>query len=356
MQLARHFGQDFEEEFVTILEKGPSNLPQYKTARGVWEQMVRPARIELDRVLAHYAMSLIYRERETHSRVYCYDLESLDHEVQSRGSNHLAVGRLRVRSELTRNEAATSFVVIHYGGLDFYTALRKSRSAEEYEAFKRLLFDSYAAGSLADVTALVARDFGGEVYRLDDLFLEEQRRVIGIVLQDRFEDYQRAFERLADQDADVMNILGRLHYPIPGPLRAAASVCLDNRIRRDLVHLGENGNTLPRVRQLFERGHAWGYRIIPEAVSKTLADELRAVLSEINAVSDLPALAAHAARLLDAAFLLGISLDLWQEQNQLLDRYAELAAAGSLDEPLRRAFAHLAERLNISPDLLGWQP
>jgi alpha-amylase/alpha-mannosidase (GH57 family) len=356
MQLARHFAQDFEEEFVTGLEKGPSNLPQYKTARGVWEQLVRPARIELDRVLAHYAMSLIYRERETHSRVYCYDLESLDHEVQGRGSNHLAMGRLKVRSELTRNEAETSFVVIHYGGLDFYTALRKSRAAEDYEAFKRRLFDAYTAGSLADVTALVARDFGGEVYRLDDLFLEEQRRVIGIVLQDRFEDYQRAFERLADQDADVMNLLGRLHYPIPGPLRAAASVCLDGRIRREIIGLGENGNGPSRVRELFKRGLTWGYKIIPEAVCKTLADELRAVLSEINAVSDLPALAGHAARLLDATLLLGIRLDLWQEQNQLLDRYAELSAAGPLGEPLRQAFVSLAERLNISPDLLGWQP
>src|SRR5205823_6753825 len=72
LQLARHFHQDFEEEFVGLLEKAPSNVPQFQNGRGVWEQLVRPARIELERVLAHHAISLIYRPREAEPRVYRY--------------------------------------------------------------------------------------------------------------------------------------------------------------------------------------------------------------------------------------------------------------------------------------------
>jgi hypothetical protein len=60
--------------------------------------------------------------------------------------------------------------------------------------------------------------------------------------------------------------------------------------------------------------------------------------------------------LLDAAALLGIALSLWQLQNQLLDAYAQMQAADSLSQASREAFAYLAERLNISKDLLGWKP
>src|SRR5262249_51790141 len=58
MQLAKHFGRDYEEEFLAILEKAPSNLPQYKNGRGVWDQLIQPGKIDLERVLAHHAMSM----------------------------------------------------------------------------------------------------------------------------------------------------------------------------------------------------------------------------------------------------------------------------------------------------------
>jgi hypothetical protein len=91
IQLARHFGADFEEEFLRRLEQAKSNLPQYRNGRGVWEMRVRPWQIDLDRVLAHQAISLLYRPRQTQARVYCYDLEALDQEVYSRGSNQVGL-------------------------------------------------------------------------------------------------------------------------------------------------------------------------------------------------------------------------------------------------------------------------
>ena len=38
--------------------------PQYRNGRDVWERLVRPAEVDLDRVLAHSAISSIYRPRE----------------------------------------------------------------------------------------------------------------------------------------------------------------------------------------------------------------------------------------------------------------------------------------------------
>jgi alpha-amylase/alpha-mannosidase (GH57 family) len=355
IDLARLFHRDFERRFVQILKTAPSNIPAYRDGKGVWEQVVRPSTVDLDRVLAHCAMGLVYPSREGVDNPEAFEVEVLEQEVRSRGGSRMAVGRLKARSRRTWDESETAFVVIHFGGLDFHTVLRQPSSLKEYEAVKKKLLDAYQGGSLADVTAIAAREFEGKVHRLDDLFADERRRVIAIVLQDRVEDYQRTFERLSRQDDDVLHRLGRLQHPIPKSLRAAASSDLDLRLREELARLETDGG-LETVRDLFSRGKVWGYKPEASQLEAVLSEALARTLRGLDPSADLSGLVARAAVLLDAAALLGISLNLWEVQNQLLDAHARLADSCALTEPLVRVFADLATKLNLNQGLLGWRP
>ncbi len=243
-------------------------------------------------------------------------------------------------------------MVLHYGGLDFFTVLRQTRGTEEYDQFKKRLLETYRSHSLADVTTLLVKEFPGDVHRLDDLFAEEQRHVISIALQDRFRDYRSTFERLADQDQDLLNLLGQLHFPIPKPMRLAASAYLDYHLRTEIAALA-SGGTLQRIRLLYERGQSWGYQPERDVLGRKLSELLQHVLTDMNPSSDLPEAAARAGTLLDAANLLGVTVDLWQAQNRLLDACARLHAADALPPGLRELFGTLAIKLNLSPALLG---
>jgi hypothetical protein len=190
---------------------------------------------------------------------------------------------------------------------------------------------------------------------LDDLFLEEKRRIIGIVLQGRFQEYFHAFERLADQDEIVLNMLGRLNYPIPRPLKVAATTAFDQRLRHEVESL-RDGGSVACIKEILDAGKVWGYQ--PEerdALGKKLGQELRDLIGAIDTESNFPVLTGHADQLLDAAVLLGVPLDLWQTQNHLLDAYTARAAS-PMNDALKQAFLHLAGRLNINPNLLGWRP
>jgi alpha-amylase/alpha-mannosidase (GH57 family) len=355
LQLARHFHVDFEDEFVAGLAAAPSNLARFKNGKGVWEQLVRPEKIDLQRVLAHYAISTIYRQQDVPPRQYCYEVQCRDEEVRGRGNTHLAMGRLHVRSRLTSSEGEASFVVLHYGGLDFHCVLRQYESQEEYQALRKKLFDTYQLGSFAEVTQLVLHEFKAEAHKLDDLFLDEQRRIIGIVLKDRFADYQRLFERLADEDEDVLAILGRLRYPIPKALLAAASVCLDGRLQEEIARLETDGD-VSRIRLLLERGRAWGYQPEREMLRSRLGEQMQRLVDAIAASPDLPQVAERVSRLLDVAGPLDVHLDLWQAQNRLINAYGQLSSAGGLTPALREMLERLAGRLNMNPELLGWKP
>ena len=355
IHLARHFGRDLEPKFVKALKAAPSNLTQFQTGRGVWEQIIKPAVVDLDRVPAHYAISLIFPSTEGDGRPYSFDLEVLDLEVRGRGHSRLTVGRLRVRSRLTWDERECTFVVIHYGGLDFHTVLRPTATIKGYEGLKHRLLDAYKTGALAEVTSLVVREFPGPAHRVDDLFVDEQRRIIDIALRDRIADYQRTYERLTTQDDDVLAHLVQMQYPIPKPLRAAASSFLDLKLREELARL-EVGGDLSVVQSLYERGKTWGYQPERELLGKALSEALERTVDGLAAEADLPALAAHAELLLEAAALIGIPLDLWRVQNRLLDAYGPLSDAHALTEPFRDVCVQLAEKLNLGPDLLGWRP
>jgi alpha-amylase/alpha-mannosidase (GH57 family) len=356
IQLARHFKEELGDEFVAALARAPSNLPQFRDGRGVWEQLIHPWQVDLDRVVAHYAIRSLYREPEPVSQVYCFDLETLDFAIQSRGESGAAIGRLRVRLRTTCNEAEIAFVVIHFGGLDFHAVLREKCPVPEYEAFKQQLLKTLAEGSFADVTELVRRDFPGNTRRLDDLFEEEQRRIINTVLRHEFESYQQSFDRLFDQSQATLNTLARLRYPIPESLKAATSATLNRRLEAEVRQLAARGDSNV-VKRLAEQGRSWGFwSADANRLQHHLEKQLDSVVGEASQAAELAALLPRTNAVLDAASVLGVRLDLWQAQNQLLEAYARMADSIRENPARQEAFMQLADRLDISRGLLGWRP
>ena len=71
-------------------------MPLYGNGRVVWEQLIRPSGVDLERVMAHQCMNLLYQPSEARTAVYCFDLETQDLTVRHRPGLRLAVGRIKV--------------------------------------------------------------------------------------------------------------------------------------------------------------------------------------------------------------------------------------------------------------------
>ncbi len=329
--------------------------------RGVWEQLVRPGVVDLERVLAHHAISLIYQPPVDgrRQRVYSFELETLEKEVRTRGKGHLAMGRLQARSLRTWNEAEARFVVIHYGGLDFHAVLclefgvraRVVRVAQSRGCYKptrpvhsptspvwlRVSFPGARTGS----TICFATSSGGSS---------------ALCLRTALPITSGHSTLLANQDEEVLSRLGQLNYPIPKPMRAAASTFLDLHLAEAINRLacGESAS-LDAIEQLHERGQGWGYERERGRLELSIADAVARSLEEIRPNADLVEIVARAKLLLAAARLLGAAPDLWQFQNRFLTAVSELFEAQVMDAPLRHAFESLAADLRISHRLLAWR-
>ncbi|MDD5154330.1 MAG: DUF3536 domain-containing protein [Desulfovibrionales bacterium] len=349
IQLARAFGEDLEGEFVTSLEKAPSNVGEYSNGRGVWEKIVKPAMVDLERVLAHYAVSSIYHERIDQDRIYCFDITCHDIQVDSHGSSDLAVGRLSASSRLTLEEKDMTYAVLHFGGLDFHCVLCPSRSPEEYEELKRQLFKNFKDGSPGNVYAVMLKEFPESTYRLEDIFIEERRRLIEIALGPRLEEYNETFERLARQDEGTIRSLAGLSYPIPRQMLVAISNGLD-------WHLVQTAQTLPstgafqEISALWEYGRRWNYQPYHEKLNRILTPKLEEVLGELRQL-DPKMVLASAHEVLEVARMFNISLDLWRSQNLFLDFCSECARP---EPSLRKSFEDFALRIGLSKEILKW--
>ena len=63
IQLAeKNFRARLEEDFLGFLERAPSNLPEIRDGRQLWEREVRPAVTDLERVLDHFAINLVFQK------------------------------------------------------------------------------------------------------------------------------------------------------------------------------------------------------------------------------------------------------------------------------------------------------
>ena len=113
---------------------------------------------------------------------------------------------------------------------------------------------------------------------------------------------------------------------------------------------------LERIKAEIARATPWGYQPGRERLGKELTDTLNGLLPEVRPGADLASLSARVLRVLEAARLLGINLDMWTTQNRLLESFRQLHESGTLNPPLLNAFHRLADRLNLSPQLLGQRP
>ena len=77
---------------------------------------------------------LALRGLPSQARIFCYTVDREDFRLSEAGNAKLAVGRIRMTSEITRNSATLSFAVLHFGDHNLCGGVREFQGEEAYEA------------------------------------------------------------------------------------------------------------------------------------------------------------------------------------------------------------------------------
>ena len=240
MQIAGEFQEiNLESRFLEILSNAESNVKKFGNGKDIYLKFVKPSIVSVKHVVSHWAISSIFEEYERETDVYCYKIKSLDYRKAEKSSTQLVVGRIEVTSNITLEKHDMIFALLHFGGEDFHCVIRGYAGKAEYDKIKEDLMNRYETLPLTEIIRGLDEYFGKEYFTLKDLFIEERRKIINILIQDKLEKFASTYRNLYDEAKGPMFQLKELDLQVPEEFKIAAEYAL-NCALNDLIQEAED--------------------------------------------------------------------------------------------------------------------
>jgi hypothetical protein len=349
MQLAQvATGVDLEPSFAAALAEAPSNVSELGDGRRVYERLVSPSVVTLERVTAHLAIASAVHELPAEGNAFCFRYRIDARRAGQSGLAALSIERVRIESLVTRHAADVLSCVVRFGAVDFRCGVVPWTGPEQLEAVEQALFARAKELSFSALLREVDRAFPGRDYSLRALFLDERRRVASELLDRTLRRYEDDYLEIFEDNLRLMELLREIESPVPGPLRVAAEVTLSSRLR-DLTRRIRAGelrleDAEPEIRSTVELAIRLGARLHLAPVRRDVEEVVLVLVDAIRDGRDAAASAAEISRFLALAERLGLEVDLWEAQNRLWEW------AGSAPVHLEAGvIAELARRVWFDP-------
>ncbi len=260
MELAAEVaGVQLESCFLQLLEQAPTNIDIFRTGAEVYRQLVLPSQISFKQVAAHYAITSLFNGHKSvekwsgladknnlqdsqlhHKQIYCYTANELDHQLQRLGSITLAVGHLKLVSEVTWESQQMAFAVLHLGGWDFHCCIQPFEGKRSYTQLKEKLLNALQQGSAAHTILVMTQLFGEESFNLQNLFAEERHRLMRLLTQETLSRVDQLYTQTYRDNYGVLMAFHRDGLEAPKELQAAAEIALEYRCMMTLRSLEQD--------------------------------------------------------------------------------------------------------------------
>jgi len=340
-----------EKGFTDRLAEAKSNEPQWRDGRYIYDEAIRPMLVDLEQVVAHYAISCVFpRAGETsimeRDRLFCYSIEHLWETTLPYGLGQLRLGRVRICSLLTEECEEAAYGLLHFGDQNVSAAVKRMEPGEQeaLSLLAREIEDAVDASNLTEVVRLMDDSFGESRFSLTSLFADEQRRIVKSILDPAMQSLETALTDLYSSHASLLHFLGRSGLPRPAALRVAAQFAIHAQLRRaleaDPIDVAAAERLLAQARE--------DAVVVDHPTLGYLADErMHAAMERLQQTPSDPEAVRHALSLATALKALPFTLDLWQAQNIWYGLSPRVVGEG---KALRDDFLGLGAALNIRVD------
>ena len=353
IQLARElFGDDLEAPFLELLALAHSNDPAKGDGRQIYEASVRPAVVDLRKVGAHYAMSSLFDGYAEREQVYCYVVEREDYQLLPAGKSRLAMGRIKITSSITGESARLSFGVLHLGDHNLSGGVREFQGEAGYQLLVSEISELFLRADIPGVIRMVDRNFGQEAYSLKLLFGDEQRKILGMILNSSLAEAEAAYRQIYEHHAPLMRFLASLGTPVPREFQIAAEFAVNTELRR-LIEA--ESLELDRIHALRREAARSGVTLDGASLGYALARTIARITDRFYERPEDVALLQQLDGAVGLARSLPFEVDVWKTQNvyyallqSIYVEFQEEAAQGYLDaRQWVQAFTSLGRRLKF---------
>jgi hypothetical protein len=306
------FSEDLSTPFLELLAKARSNLPEQGDGRSIYERYVQPAMVDLEKVGAHYAVSSLFEEYGQNTRIYCYDVEKMDYRASRHGKLRAVLGQASITSEITWESDQVTFGVLYLADHSVIGGVRKFQGSEAYRTLDQELDHALLSGDLAELVRMIDKNFSSGTYTLRLLFRDEQRKILGIILEEATNEARAMYRNFHDEHAHLIRFVTDLGVPLPRRFRLAVDFTLNSDLLDAFL---ADEVDLKKSREILEEIRRTG--VTPDAVTLEFAlrRTIERLFTRFVANPTEPGLLPRLQETIALALTLPFQVRLWEAQN-----------------------------------------
>lgn len=239
MQLAAKFtDKNIEEHFLNILAEAKSNIPEHGTGKDIFERFVKPSIVTAKQIASLWALSSLYQDFEDEEDVYCYTITKKAYKKVHKGTSTFIIGHIEVQSKITLQKSNLIFALMQYSGGDFHCAIKEYSDEAEFNKIKTELIKTYLMNTLTEIIRALDEYFGKEYFTLKDIFIEERRKILQILLKGKLEKFAQTYQEMYDEGKGAIYNLQGLGLKIPDEFKISAGYALSHKFNDIVAHSG----------------------------------------------------------------------------------------------------------------------
>ena len=285
IQLAEELtGQEIEKKFLEHLSEAESNLSEMGDGRQVFERLVRPRIVTLEKVVNHFAITSLFEDGGKEKKIFSYRVEKMNYEKTEKDHGLLALGQVKVSSEIIPEENEFLFGVTRSGEGTFRTWVSANDEGVHFDTLKKRGFDGLAKGK-DDTAKILTSLLGNLTFTTRDTFKEERQMILRKLVENEREEHCRGYAELFDRTRDAVEALVREGLEVPYEIRVAAEVTLSERLlheagelRRDFKGTAERGE----IGRIVEEARDHGFQLRKEEPLRILNELLKEKIESLR--------------------------------------------------------------------------
>ncbi|MGA1842123.1 MAG: DUF3536 domain-containing protein [bacterium] len=347
IQLASPFTEEnIEDPFMEILSEAKSNIHEKGTGKDIYQKEILPLRLDLKKVLSHYAISSLFENYEPEQKIYCFKIDVKDFQKGFKDGKGLAMGKTKINHNITQESLEARFAVLHLGGPKFFTYVKDSAFNNNFLKLVKYHFWQFNLGKVDKVKKNLDHNFHCTTLSLKDLFLDERRKIGQLMSHHILMDFEQTYRKIYDSHKAIMAQLNSMDIPVPRGFLLAAEYSLTIELKSEIEGLMKGKKTKNSILAILEQGRKWqinlGKPLLREIIKKNLEYTIKKMTK--NPLQD--SLIYIANTLLDISEILKLDMEMWQIQNLYYSILNNSLPELEKSKPGQKEFQNLLQKFN----------
>lgn len=317
MDLAKEFSNtNYQKQFLAILEQAKSNIPEFGTGKDIFEKFVIPSRINLQKIINHWANLSVYEGYEEISSLYYYNFQVLKSKLlKNKDFSKLFIGKLKLTSQITTEKEEVIFALLRTKNYESY-CVSSTLHEKDYNEIKDKIVEAFKENEYTRVLDIFKNDIDETLYTLKDVLIDKRKSILKKSIAKKLTDMGIVYETFYESSKATINYLMSFGMDVPEAFKVSAKYTL----ARKLVNALEgttNFTDEERVREIHAiktEADNFNMRLknpkISEIISKKLLKSLQNLTENLNQTT-----VNETFELFKTIDFLGVNLEIGSAQN-----------------------------------------